>query len=182
MGENTLLLYEERVQAILKEGIPRTFPKGTIISHQGKEMTTMYYIKKGIVRGYYINEEGKEVTKCFSSEGELFGVEGFLYERKATYFIEALEDLQCIALPYVVVKGWMNKDMDNIIIANKMIIEALEIMEDRAKALLLKDASERYQSFQKQYSNIATRLKQKNVASYLGIDEASLCRIKKKLT
>lgn len=61
-----------------------------------------------------------------------------------------------------------------------MIIEALRIMEERARSLLLSDAKERYQSFLSDYGQIASRLTQKCIASYLGINEASLCRLKKR--
>jgi len=158
------------------------FPKNTIVVHQGESMQFMYFIKKGIVRGFYLDEDGKEVTKCFSKEQEVFGVEGFLYHRDASYSIECLEEVECIQVNYEEVHQWIQKDVMNTYAVNEMMIQALQVMEERAKALLLSDAMERYQRFLNDYGQIAERLTQKCIASYLGINEASLCRLKRRLT
>lgn len=157
------------------------FHKSTIVVHQGDPMTQLYYIEKGIVRGYYLDEDGREVTKCFSAEGDLFGVEGFLYQREASYSIDCLEDVVCEKISYEQVREWMVQDVSNPVTLNGMIIDALRIMEERARSLLLSDARERYESFLTDYGRIAGRLTQKCIASYLGINEASLCRLKKKI-
>lgn len=88
------------IKEIFSMGVKQTFPKGYLITRQGEQMSHIYYIIKGIVRGVYLNEEGKEVTKCFSAEDDIFGVEGYLYQRPATYNIECIEEISCIKLTY----------------------------------------------------------------------------------
>ena len=45
-----------------------TFEKGTHVIRAGEVVSSFYFIIYGIVRGYYIDDEGNEVTKCFESE------------------------------------------------------------------------------------------------------------------
>jgi CRP-like cAMP-binding protein len=78
----------------------------------------MYYIIKGLVRGYYLTFNGNEITKCFSAEEEIFGVEGFLYNRNATYYVECLEDVDCIRISYEVIRDWIASDAQNTALAN----------------------------------------------------------------
>ena len=158
------------------------FSKNTIVIHQGQQMNNLYFILKGIVRGYYLDEDGREVTKCFSKEQELFGVEGFLYHRAASFSIECLENVECIEVSYSEIEHWMNQNQEHTAMVNELMINGLRVVEDRAKELLLSDAKERYERFMTEQKDIASRLSQKCIASYLGINEASLCRLKKKLT
>ena len=62
----------------------------------------------------------------------------------------------------------------------KIISKAYLIRENREREFLLFDAEQRYQSFQKKYPNLESRIKQHYVASYLGIAPESLSRIRKK--
>lgn len=179
--DSTKNLYDLAI-AYFQEIQQVSFPKNTIVVHQGELMHQLYYIKKGIVRGYYLDECGKEVTKCFSSEEEIFGVEGFLHHREASYSIDCLEDVICYKLTYDEVRIWMSQEPSHVTIVNEMVIDALRLMEERAKSLLLSDAKQRYERFFVDYGNIANRMSQKCIATYLGINEATLCRLKKKLT
>lgn len=84
--------------------------KGTHPIHEGDELTHLYWIEKGIVRGFYINSEGEEVTKCFSSEGGYFGSEGLRGGGQATFHVECLEECSCIAMPYGLVREMIDKE------------------------------------------------------------------------
>ena len=44
------------------------FEKGTDIIRMGEEVDAFYFMIDGIVRGYYLDDEGNEITKCFSYE------------------------------------------------------------------------------------------------------------------
>ena len=46
----------------------KKFSKKHIVLLEGMKATNLYFIIRGIVRGYYIDEQGNDITKCFSSE------------------------------------------------------------------------------------------------------------------
>lgn len=168
------------IEELLQKGERIHFQKGFEPIVADQHQIEMYYILKGLVRGYYITADGNEVTKCFSAENQIFGVEGFLYNRNATYFVECLEDVECIKISYEVIRNWMASDVENAVFANKLLVEQSLQIEERTKNLLLDDASQRYQKFLSDYKSIENRLKQKYIASYLGINAVSLSRLRNK--
>lgn len=55
---------------------------------EGFKSVNIYFIIRGIVRGYYIDEAGNDITKCFSSENEFFSFEGLRAESASSFTIE----------------------------------------------------------------------------------------------
>lgn len=61
-----------------------TFEKGTHVIRVGEVVSSFYFIIYGIVRGYYIDDEGHEVTKCFEAENCFFGSECYRTNQSAS--------------------------------------------------------------------------------------------------
>lgn len=146
---------------------------------EGMKYTNLYFIIRGIVRGYYIDEQGNDITKCFSSENEFFSSEGLRTESVSSFTIECLEDCQCIQLPYKLVNKLMKEDeyFNNLFV--KYYLQEVEKLESKAKNSALMNAQERYINFCKQYPHLHDRVELKYIASYIGIRAASLSRIRK---
>ncbi len=155
------------------------FKKGDIPVHQGDKLTNIYIITKGLVRGFYIDEDGNEVTKCFSAEKQYFSAEGLMSTEGASFNIECLENVRCIQIPY---KSLEYIKDNNPEISKKIYNIVLKIYlssETRTKHILMENAAERYRNFVNENAELAGRLKQKYIASYLGISPVSLSRLKK---
>ena len=59
------------------------------------------------------------------------------------------------------------------------MLKEFAILEKRSKDILLENAAVRYQQFISDYYELSKRLKQKYIASYLGISPVTLSRLKK---
>jgi CRP-like cAMP-binding protein len=155
------------------------FPGKHITLLQGIKSTNIYFILRGIVRGYYIDEQGNDITKCFSSENEFFSSEGLRTGSVSSFTIECLEDCQCLQLPYKLVYEVMEEDenLKNLFI--KYYLKEIEKLENKVKNSALMNGSERYIDFCKQYPHLHDRVELKYIASYIGIRAASLSRIRK---
>lgn len=77
------------------------FSPKEIILLEGVKATNLYFIIKGIVRGYYIDESGNDITKYFSSENEFFSTETLRTGSASTFAIECIEgcSYNCFAAP-----------------------------------------------------------------------------------
>ncbi|MCY6960121.1 Crp/Fnr family transcriptional regulator [Clostridium brassicae] len=157
------------------------FPAKHIVLLEGMKSTNLYFIISGIVRGYYIDEQGNDITKCFSSENEFFSSEGLRKESVSSFTIECLEHCQCIQLPYVLIYKIIKADenLNNIFI--KYYLQEIEKLENRVKNSALMNAEERYIDFCRQYLHLHDRVELKYIASYIGIRAASLSRIRKEM-
>lgn len=158
------------------------FPsKHIIILLEGAKASDLYFIIHGVVRGYYIDDHGNDITKCFSSENEFFSSEGLRTEWDSSFTIECLEACKCIRLPYELVYKIMKEDENlNNLVAKYYLMEVAKL-ENRAKKLALMNAEERYIDFCRQSPQLNDRVELKYIASYIGIREASLSRIRKRM-
>lgn len=159
-----------------------TFPKGNHPINMGDDVQFFYFIIEGLVRGYYISENGIEVTKCFSYENCFFGSECYRTNRQSTFYVECIEHCKCIKIPYAFVREIISKDSKLGESIQIKYFEEVEKLENRAKKLLLLSAEERYLDFKKEYALIYHRIPLKYIASYLGIKPGSLSRIRKILS
>lgn len=158
-----------------------TFQKGQHPIEADSTVTAFYFLIYGIVRGYYIDSNGNEVTKCFSYENRFFGSECFRTNLPATFYVECLEECKCIKLPYHFVRKIMKTDKQIEKYIQDLYYEEISKLESRTQNLLSLPAKQRYIDFCKTYPNLQNRLPLKYVASYLGIAVGSLSRIRKDL-
>lgn len=158
-----------------------TFEKGYHPIRLDEEVTSFYFIVYGIVRGYYIDVAGNEVTKCFSSENCFFESECYRTNKCFTFYVECLEDCTCIKFPYSLVREMISLDQQFKNDIERLYFDEVERLENRTKNLLLLSAEERYIFFCKEYPNLQKRLPLKYIASYIGIKAGSMSRIRKKL-
>lgn len=49
-----------------------TFPSNYVVINEGEKSIHLYVVLRGLVRGYYIDALGNDISKCFSAEGEFF--------------------------------------------------------------------------------------------------------------
>ncbi len=155
------------------------FPAKHIALMEGTKSNSLYFIIRGSVRGYYIDDNGEDITKCFSSENEFFSSEGLRNGQISSFTIECLEECQCIQLSYNLVNELIKEDetLNNIFI--KYYLQEVDKLEKRVKNSSLMNAKERYVDFCIQYPKLKDRVELKYIASFIGIRAASLSRIRK---
>jgi CRP-like cAMP-binding protein len=138
-----------------------------------------YFVNKGCLRTYTIDEKGQEHIVQFSIEdwwtGDMYS---FLTQTPAKYTIDALEDseLLCLernALEDLYVKVPKFEKFFRLLLQNAFIS-----LQERVIANLSKTADERYCTFIDKYPLMEKRLPLKQIASYLGITPESLSRIR----
>lgn len=156
-----------------------TFQAKNIILHEGEKSLNLYYILSGIVRGYYIDNQGNDITKCFSCENGFFSSEGLRTGGLSSFSIECLELCQCISIPYSLIYEIIQKNENLKEIINTFYIIEVDKLEKRAKNLMLMNAEERYIDFCNLYPELFRRIDLQYIASYIGIRAASLSRIRK---
>lgn len=156
--------------------------KGDVFVRAGEVPEQMAFLDSGLMRLYYIREDGEEFTKSFLSEGEIVGAySALLRSEPSRLWSDALEDSTVLVASYheyvPIAEGhpcWQ--------VVNRKFAEVLFIKkEQREASLLLDDAETRYRMFLAEYPSLQHRLKQHHIASYLGITPVSLSRIRARL-
>ena len=151
--------------------------KGQIVSMVGEKNEHVYVLKSGIIRLFYIDAEGKEVTRFFGAEGSIGGaIEGYL-----PYAIEALENCEFFRIEHKKIKELFEGDIYWLKIWNILLQNSLQYKIYRESSFLTQSATERYLDFKKMYPAVEDRVRQSYIASYLGITPISLSRIRRTL-
>jgi len=142
----------------------------------------LWFIFQGLVRNFYTTQEGKEYNKSFISAPSLCGSMTEIVTGKPSRFsIDALEDSTAIAISMDWFKKMRNTNQAFKTLALVLAEQLALKKEQREAELLLDDATTRYQNFLSQHPHLTGRVPAYHVASYLGITEVALSRIKRSL-
>lgn len=154
---------------------------GDIILEVGENTHVVCFILQGIVRGYYLDENGNDVTKCFSKEKEWCCVYNYLDDGPAGFYVEALENCILAEIKVSDIHELMVKYPSINTLYQKLINKAFLKVEEKGASFQMMDGKERYLLFRDKNPDICSRVKQEYIASYLGITPSSLSRIRKNL-
>lgn len=146
----------------------RIVEKGTVIQHIGDITLDAALVLDGIVRCYYIDNEGNDITRGFSIKGTLCMDEGIFGYNESICEWETLEETTLMF--------FNTENMKKLIYEN-----ALHYKIYRENGFLVESATERYIHFRKLYPQICSKVAQHHLATYLGIAPESLSRIRKAL-
>ena len=168
----------ERMKAYMQEV---ELPKGHHVLRMGKVEKDIFFIKRGIARAY-TTVDGNDVTFWIGEEGDtLVSMNGYVNNQPGYESMELMEpsvlyvlkhcDLQRLFLDDIHIANWGRRYAETELIAT----------ERRLISFLLTDASERYSRLMADNPEYLQRLPLGSIASYLGITQVSLSRIRAKI-
>lgn len=171
-------LSDDAIELFVAHLKKRNFPPRTIIIEGGKVNHSVYFIEKGVTRSYSLFD-GKEVTSWFSKEGDMAYSSFSLCRNQAGFeYVETLENVEAY---YMTIQELNELYTQHIDIANWMRVQQQEIflfLQDIHIARLYMSASERYQMLLNVFPDICNRVNLGYIASFLGITQPSLSRIR----
>lgn len=175
-------LSDAQFELISPEVLVKTFKKGTIVMQQNTIDDATYFVVKGLLRAYTIDENGKEHIIQFAPENWwLNDKNSFYFGEPSLFFMEAVEDTEVIYLTKQFFDT-ANHLLPCFMAWNTVILHnSIRFMQKRINLLLSATAEARYLDFMKLYPNLMFRVPQTMIASYLGITPESLSRVRKAL-
>lgn len=161
----------------------KLYESGQILLRSGERVREFYFVLSGLLRYYYVTEDGKEFNKYFAKEYDFAGsISGLISGLPSRYSIEAIEDTHVIMIPVKLIIEGYNRDPSWERLGRRLAENVAYKKELREAEFLLDSAETRYLRFIEEYQDIAARIPQYHIASYLGITEVSLSRIRTKLS
>ncbi len=141
-----------------------------------------FYVEKGLLRYYSIDDKGKEHILQFAPEQWFVGDrESMYFNRPSNFFIQSLEDSDVVLIDENLITKLSNSNPSFAVFNNKLLHNHIRQLQHRINMLLSATAEERYLDFIEIYPDILLRVPQTFVASYLGITPESLSRVRKDL-
>lgn len=156
--------------------------KKQYLLQEGDVCKTIAFVEKGALRSYTVDEQGVEHIIQFAIEGWFISdMYSFLTNEPATYTIDAIEDAELVLI---------SKSSNDLLLkqcpkyetfTRELITGAYLAMQKRLTSIISFTLEERYQAFMATYPEIAQRVPQHMIASYMGLTPETLSRVRRRI-
>ena len=171
-------LSKKAEQAISEISSIVTIKKNTDLQPIGHTCKTIYFIKKGVARIYYF-KDGIDITESFFFENSIIArVESLFTGKPSRKAIQILDDAEIIAINANQLFKLYDTFPEIERLFRKIFEAAYVETVNRIEGMQFHSAEERYNALLNQAPNVLKRVPLKYVASYLGITQVSLSRIR----
>lgn len=173
---NPLSKNAERAIAEISNNL--TIKKNKNLQPIGHTCKTIYFIKKGVARIYYF-KDGIDITERFFFENSIIArVESLFTGKPSRKAIQILEDAEIIAINSTQLFKLYDTYPEIERLFRKIFEAAYVETVNRLEGIQFHSAEERYNALLNEAPNVLMRVPLKYVASYLGITQVSLSRIR----
>ncbi|MDO6518474.1 Crp/Fnr family transcriptional regulator [Zobellia uliginosa] len=170
----------ELEHAITTSTFIESFEKGTILLKEGDISTECYFVLKGCIRSYII-ENGEEKTIDFYTEEQIVTPSNYGKSIPSNYYFECMENtIVNVGNPKLekeTFQKYPQLESLSLVIAEVIMTKNQESFANFKTS----KPEERYLNMLKTRPDLIQRVPQHQIASYLGIKPESLSRIRKRI-
>lgn len=153
--------------------------KGHFLFRMGEVCNRIYFLEKGLARIYYHTEFGKEITAWFFAENSfLTAHDSFYHHKPVSNYCELLEDAVVCSIKYAEMEAMLNENHEMAKFAFHAVFELAKLQTEYINGIKFQRAEDRYNALMEKYPNIFQRAKLGHIASFLGITQETLSRIR----
>jgi len=161
--------------------VQKHLKKGDQLVAPGQRASFLAFIHKGAFRVYYYDGKGNEVTTWFSFEGMFIAdLPAYYNEEAANQHIEAIEESELYVVQKEQLEKLYQKHPAFQTFGRRFAERGMVKVMDRMRSLQTKPAEQRYLELLAQ-PQFMQKIPLKYLASYLGITDTSLSRIRKQI-
>lgn len=172
---------DDQFDYLMKHFTRRKFRKHEFVLKEGDPVTYDYFVVKGCLKCFALDDNGKEHILQFAVEDWwISDYKSYWNEAGATLSIDCLEDCELLLLSLQdreqlcrelhMVEHYFRKKANAGYVA----------LQQRILSLIKMNAAERYEQFMNQYPNLLQRIPKQLIASYLGVSRETLSRLQLK--
>ncbi|WP_439558367.1 Crp/Fnr family transcriptional regulator [Dyadobacter sp.] len=171
-----------QIELIKSKVVFKQIKKDEYFQEAGKIPREIIFLTEGIMRICYYNNKGDEITKYFMEENHfLVDINSYNQEIPSTEYIQAVTDCSYLFFSKSALRELSLTiiEWDNIVA--KITAKGYADKVNKISSMMAEDAKERYLSFLNKFPTLANRIPLSYLASYLGITQSSLSRIRRNI-
>lgn len=180
--QSKITLTQSEIELINNHFVSEEITAQTMLLEAGKTERYIYYLSKGIVKGYKI-VNGKLVVEHLVDQLNFFtSIDSFMNETPSPDYFKTITNCKLLKIfkpDLELLRSYSNK-WNNLV--ETIINEHLDCKMERVRDFQTLSAKERYLKFIKETPNLALNVSVENIASFLGMEPQSLSRIRKQVT
>ena len=159
----------------------KTFKKGSVLQREGKSNSQAFFVKKGLLRSYTIDDKGKEHIFIFAPDGWVItDLESVEFNQPAKLFIDCMEDAEVIVFDRSKLSN-LNLSKQQRSTNIDLLSRRVAVLQRRVLMLMSASAKERYLFFLETYPELPHRVPQRMIASFVGITPEALSKIRREM-
>ena len=175
-------LSEEEEEVIKQYFTPKKLRKKQYLLQEGDVCKHIAFIEKGALKAYVVDDAGAESIIQFALEGWVISdLYSFLTGEPATYNIDALENAELVLISKSAHEELLKKIPKYETYIRLQITGAYIALQKRLTSIISLPLEERYKNFLALYPNIAQRVPQHMIASYMGLTPETLSRVRSRM-
>jgi len=176
------LLTDAQFDELIPYIVPKHFAAGDFVLMEGEVCHHNFFVGKGLLRSYTIDEAGKEHILQFAPENWIIGDRSSYYFNEPSVMnIQAIEDTEASMMGKDFIENACEISRTFRVYNERALQNHIRHQQFRINLLLSASAEKRYLYFVDTYFDLTLRVPQWMIASYLGITPESLSRIRKDL-
>lgn len=161
---------------------PERLPAKSYFLKEGKVADRLAYIRKGLLRSFFYNDNADEITTHFYPEGTVvISIYSFNNQVPARENIIALEECDLLVISHAEMQELASKVPAWKKIASDTDRYKYNQEMNRSIRFQTLSARERYLQLMEKHPWVIQRVPLKHIASYIGVDIATLSRLRRKL-
>ncbi|MCP9290218.1 Crp/Fnr family transcriptional regulator [Gracilimonas sediminicola] len=162
--------------------VVEVYEKGDMFIDRGKKNNKEYFVYEGVCRSFLLSPEGEEVTISYFLEGDVLSPNKTRTANQMSHLnFQALTKLTVASLNADEFEQLMINHIDIREFGNTVLQNELLAKVEKEIALASLNAKERLILFREKYHSLENLISHVDIASYLGITNISLSRLRKGL-
>ncbi len=176
------LLTPQDLQQIFEVHQKVYFKKGDFLLKKGQVANAYFCIERGLIRSYVYDYNGHDITTGFMGHNEIaIDVVSLFHSIPTVEYYQALTDCECYAIDLASFQELYHSIRGLNEWGRAWMADNLFQLKQRTISMITDSASVRYERLESEHPHILQQAPLKIIASYLGITDTSLSRIRKEL-
>lgn len=177
--KNRFNFTEKSAGEIAEVLIYEKFPKGHFLYQKGEICQRIFFIEKGFARSYYISRNGKDITAWFTSDNDFVtALDSFSTKKPSRMNCELLEPSLVLSIDYSQMETMLKKNPELAGMAFYITMQILKKHSEYISSIKFQSAKERFHALMNDYPSIFLRVPLGHIASYLGMTQETLSRMR----
>jgi len=172
------MLSKETEELFMQSIVKKEFKKKELLEEEGKICNHLYFVEKGVARTFYY-KSGKEVTYWLAAENDFVGsMASFFSRTPSNKHVETLEDCILWIFDYTKLENLYTRSKEMERMGRLFANYGMSVLEKKFDDFHSMSAKERYDVLVSKHPQILQRVSLGIIASYLGITQETLSRIR----
>lgn len=173
---------KEELKIILPKYKKIAISKNDYLLNQGTVEKKYWFVESGFIRSYIIDTEGNDITfNLYTSSDVVIDYPSFFFLLPTRENIQALTDCVCWEIDFASFQELFNSISNYREQQRGLLVGSYFALKEHSISLIADQAKERYLKLLKSKPHLVQNVSLKHIATFLGITDTSLSRIRKEI-